>query len=193
MDELVCMALSPVLAALFASNRASYDPDSGLCADGVPLEATLGEWSWVVDRLELLGLVSGSSLRRVHDAGYLRGLGSCWPGNEVIDEQGEVSVVDLDGGIESAGPYEATTAQGMRELELSRYYSFSHVILTDSRPRALGLFGRAFLEGVRRGYDDALSRSVPTTVLRSIVADHVRAWPTVQEGFKFASRSTDGD
>jgi len=191
MDELVCMTLSPVLAELFSTGRLRWD-GAALLAEGIHLVENTRRWAGVFERLELLGLVSGSTLRRVHDAGYLRGLGSCWIGNEVIDEQGNVSVVDFDGGTERVAPYALEVAHRLRRLEVNRYCSLTHFVLAEDRPKALGMFGSALVDAVQRGYGEPF-RPVPRDLLHDVIARHLAVWPVVRAGFGFPDDSGDGE
>ncbi len=184
-DELVHMALSPVLAEAFEQGRLAYDPHSGFFeAKGIPVARTLSSWPHILERVELLGLSVGSMYRRVHDAGYVRGIGSSWFGNEVVDASGEISIVDFDGGTNSMSAYSREIATHIMRMEFNNYCSESFVFLTDMRPKSIALFGNAFIDAVRQGYRESY-RPIPREVVRDIIQDHLDVFPQVRSGFGF--------
>lgn len=185
-DEFVCMALSPLLAELFERKWLMYDPQSGFFrAEGVPLTLLLHRWRHLFDVLEQIGRSVGGFYRRVHDAGYVRGAGSAWFGNEVIDRSGELSLVDFDGGTDLARGLSPEFAERLRRLELNQYASESFTFLTEMRPRVLSCFGASFCDGFRAGYDLAAYRPIPADLLREVIDAHLRVLPIVERGFGF--------
>lgn len=185
MDELSYMTLSPMLADLFASRKISYDGDKSFYnTTGLPLVETWRRWGRLFERLEMLGLCVGSAYRRLHDAGILRGLGSSWFGNEVIDAEGEISIADFDGGTEEASLYPRDVSERIKQLELTQYCSMCYFYLGDNRPKALGCFGAVLSEAVRQGYQQDYC-PIPTSLLEEIINEHLAVYPVLREAFSF--------
>lgn len=191
LDELVHLALSPVLAELFEEKAVTYNPDSGWWdANGAPMSSVLDAWPAPFERVRQLGVAAGGSYRQTHDAGFLRGKGSAWFGNEVVDAQGRLSVVDFDGGTGPATDFPATMNALLRSYENSLYCNESFWYMTDRKPSTLGLFGAAFVDGFREGYEGLASATVPPGTLDAIIADHLAVWPQVSRALQFPDART---
>jgi hypothetical protein len=190
LDEMVYMALSPVLAELFEAGAISYNPVTGWWdAAGTPLEGALHMWSDSFDRVTRLGIAAGGCYRNVHEAGYLRGKGSSWFGNEVVDADGRLSVVDFDGGNGVASEYPRKIADMLRVFESNCYCTESFGYLLYMRPSTLGVFGSAFIEGFRLGYKEASESAIPVCDVKAIIAAHLGVLPSIRRSFHFDIRT----
>lgn len=69
------------------------------------------------ERMAILGRGLGGLMRAVHDAGYVRGRGSAWFGNDVVGPDLRLSAVDADGGAADA----STSLAVMKRVEVADY------------------------------------------------------------------------
>ncbi len=191
-DELVYMTMTPLLASLFATGRLTYDERYEVFpifdSDGIPLVGTRRTWAHLSERLYTIGSAVGGVYRRCHDAGFLRGLTSSWPGNEVVHADGRISMIDFDGGIAESGAYPEDIADLLRRTEIQQYCADSYLFFTVLRPRTLQLYGEDFIEGCWAGYRDG-SPLLPIDLLEAILSDHSEAGPQLWDGTDFASDS----
>jgi hypothetical protein len=186
LDEVVYMALSPVLAELFDAGVLAYDPLSGWWdAAGTPMSAVMRLWPDAFDRVTQLGMAAGGNYRAVHEMGYLRGKGSSWFGNEVIGTDGRLSAVDFDGGTGLAVEYDPKVARTLRRFETECYCAESFTYLKDMRPCTLGIFGTAFIDGFRAGYDAAADPVFAQAEFDATVAAHLAVWPALARRLQF--------
>lgn len=186
LDEMVYMTLSPVFAELFEAGAVSYDPTTGWWdAAGAPLSRVLQLWPDILGRVDRLGTAAGGCFRNIHELGYLRGKGSSWFGNEVVDASGRLSAVDFDGGTGRAYEYPPEMVRSMQAFEINCYCAESFWFLKDMRPSTLGLFGSVFLEGFRAGYQVGADAAVPPEDVNAAIAAHLAAWPALQRAFQF--------
>lgn len=189
-DELVYMCMTPMLADLFCSGRLAYDDNykhwGFFDANTLPIGKTRQEWLGISERLQTIGISVGSAYRRCHDAGYIRGLGSCWFGNEVVDADGDISLVDFDGGAMRDNEHSHEISSHLKRLEINQYCSESLLMLTTMRPKTLMLFGADFIEGVWQGYKKQYN-PIPKDLVESIIRDHFQAHPAVWKALGFAA------
>lgn len=188
-DELVYMTMTPLLADLFDCGKLSYDDQCEhwgfFGAEALPTQESRRRWKDISEKLSAIGESVGSAYRRLHEAGYLRGIGSCWFGNEVVDEDGEISIVDFDGGATKDSTYAADVARDLKCLEFEQYCSESLLMLTPMRPRALMLFGMDFINAVRRGYREQYT-PLPRYLLNAVISEHLDKHQAVWEALGFA-------
>ena len=184
-DELAHMNMSSLLAELYREGRIRLDKEyhtPGMFElDRVPLTAMLARFDHLFARSEALGLASGGLYRRLHDAGFVRGFGSAWFGNEVVDRDGTISIVDFDGG--TASYYPEGIRSRCQQIEIVSYLSESYMLLADMRPRVCNAFAAVFIDAFLRGHREAASGSVPAGVVRAIIEDHLAVFPVIQELF----------
>ena len=189
-DELTYMALTPLLAELFDAGHLSYDVHYPLWAlfdsHGIPLARTRRKWRHLSERVRAIGFSAGSLYRRCHEAGFLRGLASSWPGNEVVHPDGQISLVDFDGGTSSASEFPPDVSDVMKQAEFHQYSADSYLFFTTSRPTTLKLFGIDFLEGVKDGYH-ADYRPIDSDLLGEIVSEHFTHCDSLWTAMGFAA------
>ena len=96
-DELLLMAVTPALSKFFERGGLKLDARHGLITlcDVSPTEV-FQPGTIVFQRLVDMGHALGGVYRRFFDAGYLRGVGNAWIGNDIIDIDGRITLVDLD-------------------------------------------------------------------------------------------------
>lgn len=191
-DELVCMAISPLMATLFESGVLSYDPESEYFdCQGLSVEAFVLQAQPTFEKLQLIGRSAGSAYRRLHNRGYLRGVGSSWFGNEVVDANGSISMVDLDGGFGKMTEFSVEIAERMRQIEVQQYLAESYTFLTEMRPAALSFLGASFVEAFREGYQ-ADYHGIPSDLVAQVIDEHLAVWPIVSRGFHFPNDDLTG-
>jgi hypothetical protein len=174
-DELVAMALSPLIVELLASGRMTIGEFNGFHgAVGIPVNATLAETKPTKLLLLDLGRAVGGLYRRTHDSGLLRGLGSAWFGNEVIGADGYLSLVDFDGGMISMSDLAQGTAECLAALEVEAYCSESMQFLTDMKPVVFGILAQAFVGGFRDGYHSAAEPYIDLERVCAVVGAHLQ-------------------
>lgn len=190
-DELVHMTLTPMLADLFAAGRLTYDEHHELFpifdSHGIPLRRTRRNWAHLSERLFTIGNAVGAAYRRCHEKGYLRGLTSSWPGNEVVHADGRISLIDFDGGATEASTYAEDITASCRRAEIQQYCADSYLFFTVLRPRTLQLYGEDFIEGVWAGYRGGHPSKLPSDLLAGVLHDHAVAGSGLWEGMDFAS------
>lgn len=185
-DELVYMTLSPMLVELLDSGAVSYDVKTGWWdAAGAPLSRFPDAWPDVRTRVEQVGAAAGKLFRLVHELGFLRGRGSSWFGNDVIDEGGRLSAVDFDGGAAIESDYAPALAKALKEFEMDCYCAESFWMLRDLRPSIVGLFGSDFLKGFREGCRCNGEPIVPQIIVNEILEAHMSVWPTLRQHLQF--------
>jgi hypothetical protein len=173
-DELVMMALSPILTELFREKLLRLHPANEFHgANGFPLGASLARWTEVSRRLDGIGRASGGLYRKTHDIGLLRGRGSCWFGNEVVGRDGRLSLVDFDGGMEWAATFDTTLAERLRALEVEAYCAETFWFLTDMKPILFGVLATAYVAAFRDGYTKRADFWVDPVVVQDVIADHL--------------------
>lgn len=94
----------------------------------------------------------GKAYRDAHLAGFTRGVGNAWFGNDVVLASGRVTFVDT----ENAFVPESVTANRLRKLQLADLRHYRSSVVAGSRTSAaLGTVGDAVLNAFNRGYREA--------------------------------------
>jgi hypothetical protein len=96
-DELFMAIVSNIVADLLSTDCVRFDHTTGRLElhEVTPL-AVFEDDSAGVAELESLGRALGGVYRVLYGLDFLRGVGNCWIGNEVIGVDGKISIVDLD-------------------------------------------------------------------------------------------------
>lgn len=99
LDELISMAMSPMLSDLSIAGLLRFDEaQMRFLADGLCLDSVFASsiYRQTEEKLSHVCEALGAKYRELHKAGFLRGYGNCWMGNEVVEANGSIDFVDLD-------------------------------------------------------------------------------------------------
>ena len=154
----------------YAEGRIAYDPVHGVLethevdACGAFLEDTA-----IHEQLLSIGRAIGGLYARLHDAGYLRGVGNSWVGNDVVGPDGLLTVVDLDECIipeqTQAIRYRTTHQRWEWIAATASLYTF----METNSCHFLSLAAAFVVEAAHIGYSQRLSPAVSAEVLHDIV------------------------
>lgn len=173
-DEVLCMALTPLIVDLIDSGRLSVnDFNEFHGADGFALGAMLETVDVVRRDIAAIGRASGGLYRMAHDHGLLRGIGSSWFGNEVIGCDGHLSLVDFDGGMMFRDNLDPRLADSLAAVEIESYCAESYTFLTDMKPVLFGVLAEIFIGRFRDGYRQRADPCVDPAAIETIIARHL--------------------
>ncbi|MFO0245889.1 MAG: hypothetical protein ACK53H_11000 [Betaproteobacteria bacterium] len=186
-DELAYMALTPMLAECTLRGDLHLNLATGLfeVRSSHCFASIRTRYAACYERLYLLGIGLGGALRRLHDAGFLRGRGSSWFGNEVVARDGRISIVDADGGTVFVENLSSELRAALQGIELSDYRAGFVGYMSWGQPLSLAycasVLDRAFLHG----YERRAPAAITADAVRAIISEHLAVFRDVAPIFGF--------
>jgi hypothetical protein len=202
LDELLYMALSPIIVNLYASGALKYVVEKGaFVGEGVSNYAVLMKFSEVFNFCEIIGAAAGGAYRRMHDANYFRGRNSCWLGNEVVSSDGVVSIVDAEGGTIRVEISDKSQGEGgwkeshpenfireIQEVELWDYAASTVAYYSWGNGRFFGAAATRFVAGFFKGYRASAPWIIPPNSLARTLQAHLMAYGQLREALSWEFR-----
>jgi hypothetical protein len=102
--------------------------------------------------LEEIAKIIGGIYKKFHQAGYLRGIGNSWYGNEIICNDGEVGVCDLEScfSLKEVGDSKTFRLLCETDLNLARTAFYDSMNYFDNS--IASMFASILIEGFNQGY-----------------------------------------
>lgn len=181
-DELFFMILTPRFARFAETGQLWFRARTGridfadAVIDGAFVDIEIGRTG---QRLESLGCALGGALRRLHDAGLLRGHLNAWFGNDVIAPDGWICPVDCDGATDIARHLPPHKIARMQQLERVEYSNLLFTELIHFQSLVIAEAGRRLRDAVDRGYEARSKPKLAQGMLDGILDDFVAARPAL--------------
>lgn len=185
-DELLCMALSSATVRMvIASQFKIVIPQRYAWVNEIPLWRMSVELQPIESIFIAIGRASGGLYRKVHDAGFFRGIGSSWFGNEVVTANGRLSVVDFDGGWAARETVPEPLATRMMGLEIESYCAETFTFLSDMRPIPFKFLATSYIDSFRDGYEEGADPFIDPQIVNCVIADHLENIDEVSLVYRF--------
>ncbi len=182
-DEVVLQAASCALAAQIEARRLTFDRQRNLFME-VPQRCGGAPTSFRCDEtlVAQTAQASGSAYRKLHDAGYVRGRGSAWFGNDLVTPAGRIELIDYDGGFRKPDPSEPFEL--LCDIELAEYSASTIGYLSWGQSHDMAKLALFYDQEFRSAYRAARDQRVDCHLLRRTVELNRHAHATLREALK---------
>jgi hypothetical protein len=153
-DEFVMICLTPLIFWLLDQNFYRFRPsDFSMIPIRAPVAQIVETWGITFDRLSRIGNLVGRSYRKFYEAGYLRGRGNAWLGNDVIGADARISIVDVDEVMSEPG-HSKERRSLFQAIEVNEYIGRINALLSGqcSFPIFFGVASTFLTDGFREGF-----------------------------------------
>jgi hypothetical protein len=182
-DEVVLQSVSRALAAQIGARQLAFDSKRNVFVD-IPSQHSGAELPVQIDDLLVAqtAQAAGSAYRRLHDAGYVRGRGSAWFGNDMVTPDGRIELIDYDGGFRKPGSSEPL--QLLCDLELAEYSASTIGYLAWAQSLGMAKLALLYDQEFRSAYRNAGERRIDLGLLRDTVESNGHAHAILREVLK---------
>ncbi|EPM69837.1 hypothetical protein A584_12920 [Pseudomonas syringae pv. theae ICMP 3923] len=167
-DELLMMAITPTLMTRLAGKTVSFSSKRNLFSSLFNDETT----NFCVGKKDAIEFVvstakaSGAAYRRLHDAGYYRGRGSAWLGNDLLTPTGDIELVDFDGGMRPCSLQDVSNEKG---IELDEYTASSTAYFSWGQAPLMAEMAYQYNKEFRYAYSSSVDAVVPMDLMSTMV------------------------
>ena len=167
-DELILSSYTPLMAEGIRKETLSFNSETGLF--DAKKHDTLILPEKLSSVLYTIGFSLGSNYKEFHRAGFLRSYPHSWFANEVIDETGNISFVD----VEKAQHTQKRTDK-FKALQAIEKYQAQSALFSEFETLGLYMFaygGMKLSEGFSKGYEQGGTQTISPNIIDEILDNH---------------------
>jgi hypothetical protein len=190
LDEFIMMTLTPVILEMLDGGFYRFQPEHfSFLPVRLPVAETLERWYPVFDIIRRIGNLVGRTYRELYDAGYYRGRGNAWLGNDIIGADGLVSIVDVDELMSSNG-HSMERAALFHAIEINEYIGRINGLLSGncSFPIVFGAASTFLTDGFRQGLDRRGQELSPGEIAK-VISAFAKDLPNLRKSIRAQSPS----
>ena len=174
-DELIFSTLTPILSRLIEKrvirfNRLSHE----FSTTGF----SIAYWRKnggrdIEDVLWQIGLALGSAYKNLHSVGFLRGIESCWFGNEVIEEDGGIAFVDVASLIDPKQTGKLRNVKEHQYIEYVTAYTNVSFLFQTTNSLLFSFVGSLLAQAFEKGYEKNVIYTLSKKDVFDIIIRHL--------------------
>lgn len=174
-DELVMCVIINILHKYFNKNEYEFDyktPTIFIKCFSVTkllniLEKGYGKFIYEV------GLAIGSNYRKIHDAGYIRGIGNSWYGNDVVCSDGKIGICDLDSSFNKKEIKNKKLLKNLQEIDINSNNAAMYVALYPLKSSFFDIITNILIKGFEKGYITPIYDRVDQKMMNKIIKEYI--------------------